>query len=443
MRRTIPTVLSLAILAAAGAATATIYEVPGDYLTIGEALDAAHGFHDEVHVAPGTYYEHGLSIPDFVTLKGTGDLPRDVTIDAGGQGRVVTSAEWCWIENLRLTGGAAEQGGGLAVIDRTCHLTDVVIDACTANLGAGILVRTGSVEMVRCEVTENVAVTAGGGLYALDAPSVIMRDCAIAWNVGGAYGGAWSAARSSVTMEGCTVVENSVDGWTTNGYLHNAGLGAEGASFDGMGVTITRSISSANTPEDGYEEVESVVVTDRANRIETSCSLRWQDEYPGWPGYLADQLGDPGAQNLESDPLFCLESGELSDYLGIAADSPCLPANTDGCGLIGAFGEACGVTATPDTPKVSFALHPAYPNPFNPQTTVAYAIDRAGPVSLVIYGLDGRRVATLVNEDRAAGAHTVTWAGLDDRGRSVASGVYLCRLVAGTQAAAIRMTLVK
>ena len=88
-------------------------------------------------------------------------------------------------------------------------------------------------------------------------------------------------------------------------------------------------------------------------------------------------------------------------------------------------------------------LEPNFPNPFNPITHVDYEIARAGPVKLVIYGLDGRRVATLVDEDQAAGAHTATWAGLDDRGRSVASGVYIGRLLADESSAAVRLTLVK
>ena len=62
---------------------------------------------------------------------------------------------------------------------------------------------------------------------------------------------------------------------------------------------------------------------------------------------------------------------------------------------------------------------------------------------LEIYGLDGRRVATLVDEDQVAGIHSVTWAGLDDRGRSVASGVYMYAIDIGSERRVGKMVMLK
>jgi 1,4-alpha-glucan branching enzyme len=79
----------------------------------------------------------------------------------------------------------------------------------------------------------------------------------------------------------------------------------------------------------------------------------------------------------------------------------------------------------PSVPVV-FGLSQNYPNPFNPSTRIAFDLPAASPVSLRIYDMLGREVATLVDDSRPAGHYDVVWNA--DR---VASGVYLCRLTAG------------
>jgi len=70
----------------------------------------------------------------------------------------------------------------------------------------------------------------------------------------------------------------------------------------------------------------------------------------------------------------------------------------------------------------------AYPNPFNPETAIAYTVKNAGPVTLRIYSIDGRLVRTLVRaEATGAGTHEVSWNGTDDHGRHVSSGIYLVK----------------
>jgi flagellar hook assembly protein FlgD len=70
----------------------------------------------------------------------------------------------------------------------------------------------------------------------------------------------------------------------------------------------------------------------------------------------------------------------------------------------------------------------ASPNPFNPSTTIAYSLPSAGDTTLRIYNTRGQMVKTLVHEQLEAGNHSVTWDGMDDKGKPVASGVYLVRL---------------
>ncbi|HTR99385.1 MAG TPA: choice-of-anchor D domain-containing protein [Bacteroidota bacterium] len=79
----------------------------------------------------------------------------------------------------------------------------------------------------------------------------------------------------------------------------------------------------------------------------------------------------------------------------------------------------------------SFELEQNYPNPFNPSTTITYLLPAPADVRLEILTVLGQRVRVLESGFRPAATHTVVWDGRDDRGQTVASGVYFCRLVAG------------
>jgi hypothetical protein len=88
-------------------------------------------------------------------------------------------------------------------------------------------------------------------------------------------------------------------------------------------------------------------------------------------------------------------------------------------------------------------LHENYPNPFNPSTTIRFEVPQAGNVQLVIYDMTGRQIATLVDDNLAAGSHQVTWNGRDTAGMSVASGVYIYRLQQMDKVQSRKLTLLR
>ena len=100
---------------------------------------------------------------------------------------------------------------------------------------------------------------------------------------------------------------------------------------------------------------------------------------------------------------------------------------------------AAGGQATPR----AFALNSNYPNPFNPMTKISFSLPETQHVRLTVYGLDGRKVATLLDETRGAGLHEIVWTGRDDAGQSVASGTYFYRVDAGPYSDVRKMTLMK
>lgn len=105
---------------------------------------------------------------------------------------------------------------------------------------------------------------------------------------------------------------------------------------------------------------------------------------------------------------------------------------------VGETAEAGGAGAAP-----LLRLRPAHPNPANPRATVAFTLARAAAVELAVHDLAGRRVATLLRSELAAGQHTATWDGRDDRGAAAASGLYVLRLSAGGAAATQKLLLVR
>ena len=85
----------------------------------------------------------------------------------------------------------------------------------------------------------------------------------------------------------------------------------------------------------------------------------------------------------------------------------------------------------------------ATPNPFNPATTIRYAVPSNGHVTLAIYDARGVRVATLVDEPKLAGEYTVPWLGRNAAGDGVSSGVYFARITHASGTKSYKMVLLK
>jgi hypothetical protein len=85
-----------------------------------------------------------------------------------------------------------------------------------------------------------------------------------------------------------------------------------------------------------------------------------------------------------------------------------------------------------------FTLDSNYPNPFNPATTIPFTLRREAQVSLKIFNLKGREVATLINARFPAGTHKTLW-----DARDLPSGVYFAKLTSGNNTETLKMTLLR
>jgi len=107
------------------------------------------------------------------------------------------------------------------------------------------------------------------------------------------------------------------------------------------------------------------------------------------------------------------------------------------------------VSATPLTDHdevivpVATALVGNYPNPFNPETTIRFALANEDRVNIAIYNINGQLVRSLTNKVYGVGMHQVTWNGRDEHGRTVGSGVYFYRMTTDGYVSVRKMLLMK
>jgi flagellar hook assembly protein FlgD len=84
-----------------------------------------------------------------------------------------------------------------------------------------------------------------------------------------------------------------------------------------------------------------------------------------------------------------------------------------------------------------------FPNPFNPGTRIKFHVPATSLVRLEVFNLMGQHIATLLEENRAAGEHELAWDGRSDLGQPVPSGVYLLSIRAGEFTQTRKMVLAR
>jgi hypothetical protein len=158
---------------------------------------------------------------------------------------------------------------------------------------------------------------------------------------------------------------------------------------------------------------------------------------------------------LESYALYRRQSGDVQarvvaggpfDATRSYIDTDVLPATSYEYELViqAADGEIVrSPIASVTTPALVTSLTQNYPNPFNPRTTIEYTLAERAPVAIVIYDAEGKRVRRIEQGVRSAGTHRVEWAGQDEAGKLVGSGVYFYRLEGVAGIAPRKMVLLK
>lgn len=242
--------------------------------------------------------------------------------------------------------------------------------------------------------------------------------------------GDWSVPRF-VDMDGdldLDLVAGNEAGQLT--YLANQGTVAAPAwvvvpgYFGGLDVGSNCSPTLGDYDHDGDQDLITGNLS-HAVRYFAHTGASWVEDASVVAGISAGQNAAPALADLDGD-------GDLDLTIGNYA------------GTFGYYRNLGPPTAAPDAevPANALALV-AYPNPFNPATTLRFRLAAPASVSLAIYDPAGRQIRTLTAGHLPAGDHVVKWDGRDERGAPLSSGVYFGRLRAGGDLRTTKLVFVK
>jgi len=397
------------------------------------------------------------------------------------------------LTRVELTDNVAKQGGGLAIEENSspqvydslidgnscpsgagifirnncrpvisrCVIQNNVIDGANGN-GGGIAIQSSAPTITHCQIRNNLCLGFGGGVAFVSEVTGSMTDCVIEGNdaagdfssgggvainyecspwlenllivgntannaavPGVGAGGGMDIQFSDLTIRNCTIVGNSVTGTGVAG----------GVSLQFANPSLENCIIASSTSGKGVE------CDDFSDPTITGCNI--------WNNAGGDELcGIDGGCNFSADPLFC--GTALHEY-NLQPTSPCAPGNHPdgaGCGdtVCGAQPVGCGTPAA--VGDVAVRIDPLlgnHPNPFNPRTTIFFELDEASPITLRIFDMRGRTIASFTRGELVADRrHEIVWDGLDQAGRAVPSGVYLYSLETSRGVSATRrMSLIR
>jgi len=384
--------------------------------------------------------------------------------NGGGGGGIAFYYSGGNISNCLFSGNQAHNNGGggllcsVAPSAVTVSNCDFIGNSATSN-GGGVYCREGaSAIFLNCKFSENYAGNSGGGVNLSSPGNVILENCRITDNISVYDGGGIPIYSSSNPLiKNCTITNN----------VSTVGVGG-GIVLYNSTPEIVNTIIEGNEGNGGlyFYDLSPVNITycDIANNLPANLM-------GSVPAGLGDLVGVNGCgdscdvyMNIFMDPLF--RDPANGDYhlqsmtdpqCGDPDDSPCIDAGDPniedvvldcdwGLGTIisdmGAYGGGDSTMLeirdfTPTIPEKHF-LFQNYPNPFNARTVVNYVLHKTERVRIDVYDLLGRKIETLVNEEKQAGQHQAVW---DASGYS--SGMYFYRINAGDFTETKKMLLLK
>ena len=230
-------------------------------------------------------------------------------------------------------------------------------------------------------------------------------------------------------------------------FCSSAGLNAQSFTVEKLKVE-----GGANLGE--YPELKSMITNNTANRLHMRVT-KTQNMPAGWEAQICFfQNCYPPSVNEKIDYM----DGNYSEELKIGF----LGLNSEGRGEVEVTVENLdnatetvkvlfiltvpSVTSVASPIPASLALNQNYPNPFavfSNVTRIGFSVPKSGQVSLSVYDLLGKKVATLMNGTRSAGVYSVLWDGRDSNGSMVPPGVYIYRLNASGQIMTRRMLITR
>lgn len=452
-------------------ASATVRYVPGSYSTIQSGIDASING-DTVLVSPGTYLENIIFRGKRIVVTSNFALNADPSFiqntiingsapshpDSGSCVRIINGEDSTTVlQGFTLTGGYGTlwldehgpgrywEGGGIITAFTSPTIRHNIIRNNNVNRpggastgGGGIRVGDGSPRILNNIIMNNAGMY-GGGIVSNYASPIIRNNLILSNVVSQAIAGLPTYGGGGIWFNGSVAgnrVENNTIFWNSSTGTVNTGVNGRGGGVLAIGGST---INSRNNIIGGNSQTTGGQVTGVGATVLAT--------------YSDIEGGFAGVGNINENPMFadtsyylqpnspCVDAGDTSAVFNDPPNpgNPLLarwPAHGGRRNDIGAYGGPWGgIIATILTSVVErrgegvpdrVALFQNYPNPFNPTTTIAYELSEGGEVSLKVFDLLGKQVATLVEGVQQPGAYRVTW-----NARDISTGVYIYKLSAG------------
>jgi hypothetical protein len=454
--------------------SARLFVAPGTNVTVAAWADTQHAGWDTARCelrVEGELYSVGTS-QDTIYFQSDAGTPAagdwyGIVIEPAGTGTlgymsVSHAYKSVWARSpsgLDLTTSALLNQGVYAVQLDTCDSNTRVQDSRISSAGTGIWASYSDVDFTNLTIV-------GAKQYGIklehDKGSTIANDTIHIADVNpeADLSGIYIAYTDSAVVVRRTAIDT--DDAEARG-ISTYNLTTASASIDSNRLYGT--IGSSGDPSKGMRFQASNPVV-RWNRL---TDYKWSFEVVRSPGYIPD-LGDTNTSDGNNCTYTADSLVAYYVYTGLAMGNPghvraqnnwwgfasadssdsskfWMPTEIDWIPYLtsdpyGGRGRADG--NAPDSPIVfAYMLSHNFPNPFNPITTVRYGLAQPGRVTVRIYDIAGRLVKTLVEAEKPAGYYTVPWAGRNDAGQRVASGVYFCRMESGAFRKTRKMVLLK
>ncbi len=452
-----------------GSTTFVSSDGSGDYLTIGDALNAAvDGW--TINVADGTYAEANLSYEgkSVIVRSSSGD-PHACRVVCQGDNPAFTFGEEdgpeAVLDGFTITGFRCDDDcmGAIASLGASPTIRNCVFEDNrqfgSEPGGPAVYCEGGAPHFANCVFRDNVSQSgAGGAVHASDA-MLEFHACSFQENYSGNYGGGVCADGGTMLMNGCRFDENyaSLGGGgaylaecvtvaidtcvffgnvaSAGGALHcwgNAETAVRHSSFAGNQGQLGAGLYCVGADVDVDRSIIAHSAYGSAVYGSASINIRCTDIFGNaggdWVGPIAGQCGQNG--NLCGDPMFCDLAGGV---LTIHAESPCRSYRTEGCGMVGALPIGCpaaGIESGECLLSGQGEQLTITPNPAAGNGVIAGRGMKGQKVELQIVDVSGRVLRRLYGESGLGnGRWEVQWDCRDDRGVVVPGGVYYVRMV--------------
>jgi hypothetical protein len=174
------------------------------------------------------------------------------------------------------------------------------------------------------------------------------------------------------------------------------------------------------------------------NRIQTSYGHDLEYQFDWGDGSVSAWSADTTGSHVWINTGFykVIVRGRCPSDTTVSTSSNVLQVQVDAIAAVAAPTQAINLPTT-------FDLQQNYPNPFNPTTTIKFQIPATAQVTITIYDVLGKKVKTLIDEEKPAGYFQVAWDAQDETRQQMASGVYLCHLAVAGYTKYIKMLLLR